>query len=180
MPPAHVVASAVVPSALEWVAALLLCTGGLCAVTMRRAWVRWLGAVLAAAGLIGSGALEVLGSVGTPSPNYAISLVAPGARVPVTSPVAMHVCGRRGDGSAISAPDPSSVLRVVVDGREVLMTSSSRFAVVMSTGIHTLDVQLLDQGHRRYRPPIATRITVVVVGMGPLDARASCATMQRG
>ena len=180
MPPAHAVASAAVPSALVWIAALLLCAGGLCTVTMRRAWARWLGAVLAAAGLIASGALEVLGSVGPPSPNYTISLVAPGARVPVTSPVAVRVCGRRGDGSAISAPDPASVLRVVVDRREVLTTSSSRFAVAMSTGTHTLNVQLLDRGHRQYRPPIVTHIAVVVVGMGPLDARASCATMQRG
>lgn len=166
------------PSALVWVAALLLCTGGLCTVTMRRAWARWLGAALAAAGLIASGALEVLGSVGPPSPNYTISLVAPGARMPVTSPVAVRVCGTRGDGSAISAPDPSSLLRVVVDGREVLMTSSSRFAVVMSTGTHTLDVQVLDRGHRNYRPPIVTRIAVVVVGMGPLDG-ASLARCQR-
>jgi hypothetical protein len=104
--------------------------------------------------------------------------MAPGARVPVTSPVAVRVCRGRREGSAISAPDPSSVLLVAADGREVLTTSSSHFAVAMPTGTHIRHVQLLDREHREYRPSIGTRVIVVVVGIGPLHAPASCGTMQ--
>jgi hypothetical protein len=66
-----------------------------------------------------------------------------------------------------------------VDGREVLTTSSSQFAVAMSTGTHVLNVQLLDRGHREYRPPIATHLVVVVVGTGPRNAPTSCGPRQR-
>jgi hypothetical protein len=175
VPPAHVVASATVPLALVWIAVVLLGAGGFAVVTLRQAWARRLGASLALAGLPVAAVLELLGSIAPPSPGYTIAVATPDWRGSVTSPVRVLVCGRLPDGSARPAPDPSSVLLVAVDGREVLASSSPGFAIAMSAGAHVLQVELLDRAHREYRPRIQTRVDVDVDGVGPLQAAPQCA-----
>ena len=134
---------------------------------------------LAIAGLLSSGALEILGSGGPASPDYAIRVVGPDPRAPVTSPVAVHICERRRDGSTSFVRSSPSVLLVTVDGREVLTTSSPRFALAMPPGTHVLQVELTDGGHREYRPPVVTRMGLLVEGRGPLRSSTSCGSALR-
>ncbi|MEA2671514.1 MAG: hypothetical protein QOG45_1734 [Chloroflexota bacterium] len=171
LPSGHIVAPSAVPAWAPWLAAAVMYASALALAVSRRG--RW---VLVTAGVLGLGG-TVAALLLTPtvpvSPGYAITLAVPSGR-PLTSPVAVTVCGRRADGSAVAVPGGGDLLTVLLDGRQVLETQRSSLGVEAGAGDHELRVELLAPGHLQFRPPLDARLRVLVQGTGPLAPTPPC------
>jgi hypothetical protein len=166
-----VIAPSAVPGWAPWLAAAVMYASALALAVARRGRR----ALLAAGGLGVAG--TVAGFALTPTvpapPGYALRIAVPAAR-PLTSPVPVTVCGRRPDGSAVTVPDPHTLLIVFLDGLQVLETRRSPVAVEARSGAHELRVEVLTASHVEYRTPLDARLRIAVDGAGPLPAAPPC------
>lgn len=170
-PSGHVVAPSALPGWAPWVAAALMYASALALVVAQRGRR----ALLTAGGLGVAGTVAAFALTPTvpAAPAYALRIAVPAARL-LSSPVLVTVCGRRSDGSAVTVPDPQTLLTVFLDGRQVLETRRSPVAVVAGAGRHELRVEVLTAGHLEFRPPLDARMQVEVGGVGPLPTAAPC------
>jgi hypothetical protein len=174
MPVAHIVQGAPVPTALGWVAAVLLAAGGIGIFAGRSSAVEVAAWAVFGVGFTGAGSVIALTMLLPTSARISISLAAPPASGTVSSPLDVTVCARATDGSAATAPDGNNVLAVVVDGREAAIESTAHFAVAIPHGTHHLRVELLTADHHVFTPEVTADATLTVTSDQPLTSTAPC------
>jgi hypothetical protein len=153
-----------------WPTCTLLFGGAVAAMFVRRPMLYRACLVSAGVGLVTTIAVYVLIPAAPAAPSgLSLSIAAPldGARV--TSPVVVRACA-----GADAVPGTGRLLSVSVDGRQVAEVPTGTAAINVSTGKHTLRVELVTSAHRAYAPPVLTDETITVSGVGPLSQPPDC------
>jgi hypothetical protein len=165
---AHILAPGNVPGVVPWITAIAL-YGGLLGIVMswRSHRRRAIFAALAVAGLVSTAVVYITQPSLPPQPGYGITLDGLDGRT-TSSPVAVRVC------ATAPVPGPGRLLLVRVDGAQAAETRDSTVVLLMSTGRHRIDAELITADHRAFQPPVAATAMVVVSGSGPLTAAPPC------
>jgi hypothetical protein len=165
---AHILAPGNVPDVVPWITAIALYGGLLGVVLSWRHRRRRAGfAALAAMGMVSTALVYITQPSLPPQPGYAITIRGLDGRT-TSSPVAVRVC------AAAPVPGPGQLLLVRVDGAQAAETRDSTVVLLMSTGRHRIDAELITADHRAFQPPLTATATVVVSGSGPLTAPPPC------
>jgi hypothetical protein len=173
-PLAHIVQGATLPTALGWVAAVLIASGGLAIFLGRGGAMEVVGWVVLGVAFVGAASIIAVTAILPTSARISISLAAPHSGA-VSSPMQVVVCARdASSGVAASAPDGDNVLAVVVDGRELAVEHTGRFAVEIAPGRHALRVEMLTRDHVEFNPPVIADATITVDGTAPLGVAPGC------
>jgi hypothetical protein len=170
---AHVVSSGTGPGLVAWVPAGVVFVGAAVVGFAPRRFRR-LGGGLAGVGVAGLLAVNVFAASPPASPGYAIRVLTPAPDAIVTSPVLVTVCATNPSGAPVDVPGPGRVLSVFIDGRQTLESTTSSHGVLVSTGPHTVRVEVLTSDHREFSPVIGATLHVVVTGAGPRPATMAC------
>lgn len=153
----------------QWVAGSVGLVGLIGALEARSQALRRVSAVVAGAGMLAMmGACAALPSAPA-APNLSLRIVQPAPDSIVHSPVLVTVCA---DGAVV--PGAGRLLTVLVDGRQVVEVNADSAAVQISSGQHTLRVELVTSDHREFAPPVLTDENVDVVGIGTLTTPVGC------
>jgi len=163
---AHVLSN--LPLPLQWGLALLIFGGALVIFVVRRTPVRIAGAVAAVAGTGGLIVSWVLTpALLVPAP-YGLRIVSPTPGADVGSPLTLTVCGVPATGSRIPATDSQHYLAIFIDGVEVPTVDVWHIPEDLSSGLHTVKVELVSPSHQAFSPPaVATETITVVPGANP-------------
>lgn len=171
---AHVLTGSPIPLAVQWVVAVALFAGGLGALALRRRRWRVAAAALCVCGLGGIVTSWVVAAIQPGAPPYTLRIAAPASDSRLASPVTLTVCGVRPDGSTLPATDAAHYLVVFVDGHEVPTVDAWRFSEELSSGRHTIKVELVTPAHHAFNPPATATTTVTVRAAAPSNGPADC------
>jgi hypothetical protein len=164
---AHIVSS--LPLPLQWGLALLIFGGALVIFAVRRSAYRLAGgiaAVCGAGGLIASWILSPALLVAAP---YAVRIVSPTPGTSVGAPLTLTVCGVRASGGLVPATSAQYYLAVILDGVQAPTVDVWHVAVDLSSGRHTVEVELVSPSHQAFNPPATFKETITVVpGAAPV------------
>lgn len=169
---AHLLPSSIIPDAAQWAAVGLVAAGGLGVLRRRRhaldilSWTTFVAGTLACLGIVGVAMLSL------PQPGYTLTLALDKT---VTSPVPVTVCAQRQGGSAVTTPDGTNVLTVLIDGVQVAVETTSTFSVTVAPGLHNLQVELITRDHRELSPVVAVDAPIRVTASGPSARWKPCA-----
>jgi hypothetical protein len=153
-----------------WLTGALLFGGAVGALFVRRPTLHRPCMTSAIVGLVTTIAVYVLlpGPPGAPR-GLSLSIAAPRDGATVTSPVVVRACA-----GADRVPGAGRLLSISVDGRQVAELQSGTAAIDISTGEHSLRVELVTSAHQAFAPPMLTDETVNVSGVGPLSPPPEC------
>jgi hypothetical protein len=158
---AHIVSN--LPLPLQWGLALLIFGGGLLVFAVRRSALRVAGAVAAvggAGGLIASWILSPALLVAAP---YAVRIVSPAPGATVGAPLTLTVCGVPASGPLVPATSSQYYLAIILDGVQAPTVDVWHVPVDLSSGRHTVEVELVSPSHQAFNPPATFKETITVV-----------------
>ncbi len=164
---AHIVSN--LPLPLQWGMALLIFGGGLLVFAVRRSALRIAGgiaAVCGAGGLIASWIFSPALLVAAP---YAVRIVSPSRGADVGAPLTLTVCGVKASGALIPATSSQYYLAVILDGAQAPTVDVWHVPVDLTSGRHTVEVELVSPSHQSFNPPATFTETITVVpGAAPI------------
>ena len=169
---AHIVGG--LPLPLQWALALLIFGGGLLVFAVRRSALRIVGgaaAVCGAGGLLASWVLSPALLVAAP---YAVRIVSPAPGADVGGPLTLTVCGVPASGRLVPATSSQFYLAVIVDGVQAPTVDVWHVPVELSSGRHTVEVELVSPNHQAFNPPATFKETITVVAGAPAAGPGSC------
>jgi hypothetical protein len=169
---AHIVSN--LPLPLQWGLALLIFGGGLVVFAVRRSAVRIAGGVAAfcgAGGLIASWILSPALLVAAP---YAVRIVSPLPGASVGAPLTLTVCGVPASGRLVPATSAQYYLAVILDGVQAPTVDVWHVPVDLTSGRHTLEVELVSPSHQAFNPPATFKETITVVPGTPPAGPGTC------
>lgn len=169
---AHILSN--LPLPLQWVLALLIFGGALGVFVVRRGAIRIAGAVAALGGLGGLVASWVLSpALLVPAP-YALRIVSPAHGAVVGAPFTLSVCGVRPSGAMVAATNSQHYLAIIVDGVQAPTVDVWQIPEDLTTGAHTVQVELVSPSHQAFNPPAIATEQIRVVAGGPSSGPAAC------
>ena len=157
---AHIIGN--VPLPLQWALALLVFGGALLIFAVRRSAIRIAGGVAAfcgAGGLVASWVFSP--ALLVPAP-YAVRIVSPAPGAEVGAPVTLTVCGVSASGRLMPATSAQYYLAVVLDGVQAPTVDVWHVPIELSSGTHTVEVELVSPAHQAFNPPATFTETVTV------------------
>ncbi|MFI5285271.1 MAG: hypothetical protein ACHQ4F_03020 [Candidatus Dormibacteria bacterium] len=169
---AHIVSG--LPLAVQWSLALLIFGGGLLVFAVRSSALRIAGGVAAvggAAALIASWVLSPALIVAAP---YPVRIVSPAPGAVVGAPLTLTVCGVRSPGHLVPATSAQYYLAVIVDGVQAPTVDTWQIPLDLSSGRHTIEVELVSPSHQAFVPPATFTETVTVVPGATTPGPGSC------
>jgi len=169
---AHIVSG--LPLPLQWGLALLIFGGGLLVFAVRRSALRVAGGVAAlcgAGGLIASWVLSPALIVAAP---YAVRIVSPAPEAHVGAPLTLTVCGVAASGGLVPATSAQYYLAVIIDGVQAPTVDVWHVPLDLSSGRHSVQVELVSPSHQAFNPPATFQETINVVPGATPAGPASC------
>jgi len=157
---AHIVSS--LPLPLQWGLALLVFGGGLLVFAVRRSALRIAGGVAALCGVGGLLASWVFSPALLVAAPYPVRIVSPVPGADVGAPLTLTVCGVRASGGLIPATSSQYFLAVIIDGVQAPTVDVWHVPVDLSSGRHTVQVELVSPSHQSFNPPATFTETITV------------------
>jgi hypothetical protein len=152
-----------------WITGTILFGGALATMASPERWRRACLAV-AGIGMVSTVAVYALLPSAPSAPlGLGLRIASPAPGRIVTSPVLVTVCG-----GTTRPPGPGQLLSVSVDGRQVAEVRGNTVAVPVTSGHHTLRVELVTGQHMEYAPPVLTDETISVSGIAPPPSAPGC------
>jgi hypothetical protein len=169
---AHIVSN--LPLPLQWGLALLIFGGGLLVFAVRRSALRIAGAVAALCGAGGLVASWVFSPALLVAAPYAVRIVSPTPGAAVGAPLTLTVCGVPASGGLVPATSSQYYLAVIVDGVQTPTVDVWHVPLDLSSGRHTVEVELVSPSHQSFNPPATFKETITVVPSATPDGLRSC------
>jgi hypothetical protein len=169
---AHIVSN--LPLPLQWGLALLIFGGGLLVFAVRRSALRIAGAVAALCGAGGLVASWVFSPALLVAAPYAVRIVSPTPGAAVGAPLTLTVCGVPASGGLVPATSSQYYLAVIVDGVQTPTVDVWHVPLDLSSGRHTVEVELVSPSHQSFNPPATFKETITVVPGATPDGPGSC------
>jgi hypothetical protein len=168
---AHILPNSDVPDAAQWTAIVLAAAGGIGILRRRNRildGISWLGFSIGATAIV---VMVTIGLFAPQAPGYALSVA---VNPQAASPVPITVCARYPSGTGTKTPDRDHVLTVLVDGVQNGYHATNQFSVGMSTGVHTVRIELLSKDHREFVPVVGATARVDVTRAAQPGSFISC------
>lgn len=169
---AHIVSN--LPLPLQWGLALLIFGGGLLVFAVRRSALRIAGAVAALCGAGGLVASWVFSPALLVAAPYAVRIVSPTPGAAVGAPLTLTVCGVPASGGLVPATSSQYYLAVIVDGVQAPTVDVWHVPLDLSSGRHTVEVEIVSPSHQSFNPPATFKETITVVPGATPDGPGSC------
>jgi hypothetical protein len=169
---AHIVSN--LPLPLQWGLALLIFGGGLLVFAVRRSALRIAGAVAALCGACGLVASWVFSPALLVAAPYAVRIVSPTPGAAVGAPLTLTVCGVPASGGLVPATSSQYYLAVIVDGVQAPTVDVWHVPLDLSSGRHTVEVEIVSPSHQSFNPPATFKETITVVPGATPDGPGSC------
>jgi hypothetical protein len=168
---AHILPNNDIPDPWQWTAIVLAAVGGIGILRRRNRILDGASWVLFSAGAAAIVVMVTVGLFSPQAPGYALTVA---VNPQAASPVPITVCAQYPSGTATKTPDRDHVLTVLVDGVQTSYQATNQFAVSMTTGIHTVRVELLSKDHREFIPTVGGSAQVDVTGTAQSGIGLSC------
>jgi hypothetical protein len=169
---AHILGN--LPLPLEWGLAVLIFGGLLVVFAVRRGAIRVAGGVATICGVGGLVTGWVLSpALLVPAP-YALRIVSPAPGASVGAPLTLTVCGVRASGGLVPATDRQHYLAIIVDGVQAPTVDVWQVPLDVTSGPHTIEVELVSPAHQAFNPPATTKETITVVPGSAPSGPAAC------
>ena len=168
---AHILPNSDVPDAAQWTAIVLAAVGGFGILRRRQPVLDGISWLVFSVGATAIVVMVTIGLFAPQAPGYALTLAVSAQNA---SPVPITVCAQYPSGTATKTPDRDHVLAVLVDGIQASYEASNQFAVSMTTGMHTVRVELLSKDLREFIPVVEGSTRVNVTGTAQPGIWMSC------
>ena len=169
---AHIVSN--LPLPLQWGLALLIFGGGLLVFAVRCSALRIAGGAAAVCGAGGLLASWVLSPALLAAAPYAVRIVSPAPGAEVGTPLTLTVCGVPASGGLVPATSAQYYLAIIVDGVQAPTVDVWHVPVQLSSGRHTVEVELVSPSHQAFNPPATFKETITVVAGAADSGPGSC------
>jgi hypothetical protein len=128
-------------------------------------------AVCGAGGLLASWVLSPALLAAAP---YAVRIVSPAPGAEVGAPLTLTVCGVPASGGLVPATSAQYYLAIIVDGVQAPTVDVWHVPVELSSGRHTVEVELVSPNHQAFNPPATFKETITVVAGAAAAGPGSC------
>ena len=169
---AHIVSG--LPLPLQWGLALLIFGGGLLIFAVRRNALRITGGVAALCGAGGLVASWVFSPALLVAAPYPVRIVSPAPGAAIGAPLTLTVCGVQGSGRLVPATSSQFYLAVIIDGVQAQTVDVWQVPVDLSSGRHTIEVELVSPSHQSFNPPATFTETITVAAGAAPTGPGSC------
>ena len=169
---AHIVSG--LPLPLQWGLALLIFGGGLLVFAVRRSALRIAGGLAALCGAGGLLASWVFSPALLVAAPYPVRIVSPRPGAEVGAPLTLTVCGVEASGRLVPATSSQFYLAVIIDGIQAPTVDVWHVPVDLSSGRHTVQVELVSPSHQSFNPPATFSETITVASGAAPAGPGSC------
>lgn len=168
---AHILPNSDVSDAAQWTAIVLAAVGGIGILRRRQRLVDAISWVTFSFGATAIVVMVTIGLFAPQAPGYALTLA---VNPQGASPLPITVCAKYPSGTPTKTPDRDHLLTVLVDGVQNGYEMTSQFTVTMTTGMHTVRVELVSKDHRQFSPVVAGSARVDVTGTAQPSGWVPC------